>query len=221
MDGNKDEAVRCLAIAQKHFDANNLPSARKFCLKSIALFETPQATRLLASINKAAASSNRNDNGESSPSVSNSQTEEHPSAAGMKHRHAQPKSTGNGTAGGMGGEKREYTPEQESIVKRVRRCKMTDYYEILSVKKECEEVEIKKAYRKVCYATLSMLRWTDALTRSSLWLCILTRTAHLGQMRHLSVSATRYARQATYTFTGKFSGIQGIPSAIRYITVVE
>ncbi|KIM44706.1 hypothetical protein M413DRAFT_442662 [Hebeloma cylindrosporum] len=152
MDGNKDEAVRCLAIAQKHFDANNLPSARKFCLKSIALFETPQATKLLASINRAAASSSRNENGENSPSVSNSQTEEHPSAAGMKHRHAQAKSSGNGTAGGMGGEKREYTPEQESVVKRVRRCKVTEYYEILSVKKECEEAEIKKAYRKLALA---------------------------------------------------------------------
>jgi len=153
MDGNKDEAVRCLAIAQKHFDASNLPSARKFCLKSIALFETPQATKLLASINKAAASSNGRENGGSSHSTLNSQTEEHPSAAGMKHRHAQPKSTGSGTAGGMGGEKREYTHEQESIVRRVRKCKVTEYYEILSVTKGCEEVEIKKAYRKVCCTT--------------------------------------------------------------------
>jgi DnaJ family protein B protein 12 len=151
MDGNKDEAVRCSAIAQKYFDANNLSSARKFCLKSIALFETPQATKLLASINKAAAASDGMKNGGKSHSTSNSQTEEHPSAAGMKHRHAHPTSTGNGTAGGMGGEKREYTQEQESIVMRVRKCKLTEYYEILSVKKGCEEVEIKKAYRKVCH----------------------------------------------------------------------
>jgi DnaJ family protein B protein 12 len=46
-------------------------------------------------------------------------------------------------------EKRDYTPEQRDIVKRVRSCKVTDYYEILSVKKDCEEVEVKKAYRKV------------------------------------------------------------------------
>lgn len=150
MEGNRDEAVRCLAIARKHYDADNLTSARKFCLKSIALFETPEATKLLASINKAAASSSANDDKGPSTSTTNSTTEEHPSAAGMKHRHTQPKASANGTAGGMGGEKRDYTPEQLSTVKRVRACKVTEYYEILAVKKECEEAEIKKAYRKVC-----------------------------------------------------------------------
>ena len=148
MEGNKDEAVRCLAIAQKHYNADNIPSARKFCLKSIALYETPEATRLLATINKAAASSSSSAGGGDASASAGSQTEEHPSAAGLKHRQ-QPKPTGNGTAGGMGGEKREYTQDQLSIVKRVRSCKVTQYYEILAVKKECEDAEIKKAYRKV------------------------------------------------------------------------
>lgn len=145
MEGNKDEALRCLAIAQKHFDAGNLPSARKFCLKSIALFEAPQATKLLASIKKAeSSSSSKLKTGDSS---SNSQTEEHPSAAGIKNRH--PQANTNGTAGGMGGEKRDFTPEQRAVVQRVRSCKATEYYEILGVKKDCEDAEIKKAYRKV------------------------------------------------------------------------
>ena len=148
MEGNKDEAVRCLAIAQKHYNADNIPSARKFCLKSIALYETQEATRLLATINKAAASSSSSAGGGEASASAGSQTEEHPSAAGLKHRQ-QPKPTGNGTAGGMGGEKREYTQDQLSIVKRVRSCKVTQYYEILAVKKECEDAEIKKAYRKV------------------------------------------------------------------------
>lgn len=149
MDGNKDEAVRCLAIAQKHRDAGNYPSARKFAQKSIALFETPEALKLLASINSAAASSSSG-----GPSTSTSSTtEEHPSASGARHRH--PNGNGNtgangGTAGGMGGEKREYTPEQHAMVKRVRTCRVTEYYEILSVSRTCEDVEVKKAYRKVC-----------------------------------------------------------------------
>jgi DnaJ homolog subfamily B member 12 len=49
----------------------------------------------------------------------------------------------------MGGEKREFTAEQHSVVKRVRGCKVTEYYEILAVKRSCEDAEIKKAYRKV------------------------------------------------------------------------
>lgn len=148
MEGNKDEALRSLSIAQKHYNADNLPSARKFCLKSIALYETPEATKLLALINRAAASPSSSAANNAPSASAGSQTEQHPSAAGLKHRQ-QPKANGNGTAGGMGGEKREYTREQETIVKRVRSCKVTEYYEILAVKKECDDAEIKKAYRKV------------------------------------------------------------------------
>jgi DnaJ family protein B protein 12 len=52
----------------------------------------------------------------------------------------------------MGGEKREFTAEQLKVVKRVKACKVTEYYEILSVNKDCEEAEIKKAYRKLALA---------------------------------------------------------------------
>ncbi|KAF5336033.1 hypothetical protein D9611_006421 [Ephemerocybe angulata] len=148
MESNKDEALRCLSIARKHYDAGNIPSAKKFCLKSKALFDTPQADKLLDEIESSSAQST---------SSSNTQTEEHPSAAGMKHRHPQGSSEktaakANGTAGGAGGAQREYTPEQHAVVKRVRACKVTEYYEILSVKKDCEEVDIKKAYRKLALA---------------------------------------------------------------------
>ncbi|KAF9038455.1 hypothetical protein BJ165DRAFT_1498130 [Panaeolus papilionaceus] len=156
MEGNKDEAIRCLSISQKHFNANNLPSAHKFCLKSIALFETPEATKLLAKI-EAAREAADSGTGASEPSSSNTTTEEHPSAAGLKHRHtsnanATPNGSSRGTSGGMNGEKREYTSEQLAVVKRVRACKVTEYYEILSIKKECDENEIKKAYRKLALA---------------------------------------------------------------------
>ncbi|GLB41945.1 putative dnaJ-domain-containing protein [Lyophyllum shimeji] len=151
MESNKDEALKCLGIARKHYDAGNLPSARKFCQKSISLFETPQALKLLASINASSSS-------EPSASTSTSSaTEEHPSSSGARHR--QPHKTqssgsarSNGTAGGLGGEKREYTEEQHAVVKRVRSCKSTDYYEILAVKRDCDDGEIKKAYRKLALA---------------------------------------------------------------------
>lgn len=150
MESNKEEALRSLAIAKKHRDAGNYPSARKFCQKSISLFSTPEALKLLASINSADSASAESSSN-AGPS-SNTATEEHPSASGVKHRHHA--SNGNGTAGGIGGEKREYTPEQHAVVKRVRSCKVTEYYEILSVQRECDEGEIKKAYRKVrsCHA---------------------------------------------------------------------
>lgn len=153
MESNKDEAVNCLRIAQKHRDAGNFPSARKFCQKSISLFATPEAEILKESIESAAAaaksagpSSSTGTTSANATTASSSSTETHPSAAGTKRR-ADAKA--EGTAGGMNGEKREYTADQLSIVKRVRACKPTDYYEILGVKKDCEEADIKKAYRKV------------------------------------------------------------------------
>lgn len=145
MESNKDEALRCLSIAQKHLDTGNISSARKFCQKSISLFETSQALTLLASINSAPESS-------TSGTAKASATEEHPSASGKKHRGTKSTAIPNGTAGGIGGEKRDYTPEQYATVKRVRTCQVTEYYEILELKKECEEADIKKAYRKLALA---------------------------------------------------------------------
>jgi DnaJ family protein B protein 12 len=143
MEVNKDEALRCLAISQRYRDSGDFDAARKFCTKSINLFSTPEALKLLASINAAAdASANSRGPGPSSSSSSTSRTS-HTSASNLKNRHA------NGTAGGMGGDKREYTPEQVKVVNRVRSCKVEEYYEILEIKKTCEETEIRKAYRKV------------------------------------------------------------------------
>jgi DnaJ homolog subfamily B member 12 len=143
MESNRDEAEKCLRIARKHFDSGNISSARKFCQKSISLFETPAALKLLASINDAKE-------GPATASTS-SATEGHPSAAGVKHRHTAPSSSGstaNGSAGGSE-KKRDYTPEQHAVVKRVNACKVTAYYEILALEKDCEENDVKKAYRKV------------------------------------------------------------------------
>lgn len=157
MESNKDEALKCLRIAQKHRDAGNFPSARKFCQKSLSLFATPEAEILKESIESAAAksagpsSSTGTSNGDAT-AASSSSTQTHPSAAGAKRRGD---AKTEGTAGGMNGDKREYTAEQLNVVKRVKACKPTNYYEILGLKKECEEADIKKAYRKVYVSLVS------------------------------------------------------------------
>ena len=159
MESNRDEALKCLNISQRHRDAGNLPSARKFAQKSINLYSTPEGVKLLQLIEDMIAAEASSTSGSNNEGSSSTGAETHPSSSGTRHRHARTSvSTSdsasgtrtNGTASGSGGEKREYTQEQAAVVSRVRSCKITEYYEILSVKKDCEEAEIKKAYRKVC-----------------------------------------------------------------------
>lgn len=161
MESNKDEAIKCLSIAQKHKNAGNLPSAKRFCQKSLSLFATPEGTRLLQLVEAEiaadpSASSSASSSSSSGPAASSSafssSTEAHPSSSGTRHRHTESStSKANGSAKPAPQEKkREYTAEQAALVKRIRACKVTEYYEIMSLKRDCEEVEVKKAYRKVC-----------------------------------------------------------------------
>ncbi|KAH8832763.1 hypothetical protein DL96DRAFT_1583249 [Flagelloscypha sp. PMI_526] len=146
MESNKDEALRCLSISQKHRNAQNYPSARKFALKSLSLFETPEAKKLLEAIETEEASA------PSSSSASSNATgsEARPPHDGAKHRQPFRSDSSSSTAKAPPEpEKRDYTPEQLATVKRVTACKITEYYEILSLKKDCEEAEVKKAYRKL------------------------------------------------------------------------
>ncbi|TFY70824.1 hypothetical protein EVG20_g2168 [Dentipellis fragilis] len=164
MESNRDEALRCLNISQKHRNAGNLPSARKFAQKSIGLFSTPEALKLLEAIDADISSSSSSSSGSSSgfagsesPSTSfTSGAETHPSASGTKHRTTgsttSSTKTNSAKANGSASEKREFTPEHAAVVKRVRSCKVTEYYEILSVSRECEETDVKKAYRKLALA---------------------------------------------------------------------
>jgi len=160
MDSNKDEALKCLAIAQKHRNAGNLASARRFCQKSLNLFSTPEGTRLLeivdSEIASEASSSASTSSGTGSSGGFSTSTETHSSSSGTRHRHTESTAKANGSANGTakGGsdaneKKREYTPEQAAVVKRIRSCKVTEYYEILSLKRDCEEADVKKAYRKL------------------------------------------------------------------------
>ncbi|TYJ55212.1 hypothetical protein B9479_004146 [Cryptococcus floricola] len=150
MEVNREEALRALAIAQKHRAATNYPSALKFARKSVALYSTPEGEAMVTIIERdikiadAGSSAPAGSAGESKGKASG--VEEHVTEA-----HARP-GHGKAQAAGAGEKKREYTPKQIEVVKRVKACKHHEYYEILSVEKSCSENDVKKAYKKLALA---------------------------------------------------------------------
>lgn len=109
LEGNKDEAEKCIMIAQSAFAFGNMEKAEKFLLKAERLYPTTLAKELLGRVRAA---------GPSSPGVkrtppSSPQAEEVRKRKTPAHQPAQ----------------REYTTEQQEAVRRVNKCK--DFYEIL------------------------------------------------------------------------------------------
>jgi DnaJ family protein B protein 12 len=143
---NADSAQMALDVARKHYSADNYDSAIRFCKKSIALNSTPEALSLLQRIEAAKLAS--------ATGATSSATETHPSASTTHARHPTSKtaaaaSSSSSSSTPAAAEKREFTPAQAALVKRVKACRVTQYYEILGIEKGCTDNDIKKAYRKV------------------------------------------------------------------------
>lgn len=137
MDSNKDEAARCIDLAEKYIKDKNREKAEKFLHKAERLFPTQRAKgncclrarhfnfnltfpELLLQINLMAPSSPETEQPRRRKVVVTKVEEE---------------------------VRIEYTPEQEEAVKRIKKCK--DYYEILAISKDATDSEIKKAYKKL------------------------------------------------------------------------
>ncbi|KAI8582702.1 hypothetical protein K450DRAFT_184247 [Umbelopsis ramanniana AG] len=128
MEVNKEEALRCLAIAKNHYGTGNYPAAVKLTKKSISLYPTDDAKAFLTKAEDKAKNP-------SSATTSGSNASASSTAENVKRREHKAQS-------------REYTQEQIDAVKRIRACG-TDYYKILSLEKTCTDGEIKKSYRKL------------------------------------------------------------------------
>ncbi|KAL7405314.1 hypothetical protein ABVT39_027138 [Epinephelus coioides] len=132
MEGNRDEAEKCINIATRSLEAGDKEKALKFLIKAEKLYPTERAKALLEALTK---------NGSS---AGNGAYRRRP-AQSSESTNAQPEKENHESGGGDSS--KGFTKEQVEGVQRIKRCK--DYYEVLGVNKEVNEDELKKAYRKL------------------------------------------------------------------------
>lgn len=135
MDGNKDEALKCLQIGRDALTSGDRARALKFITKARRLDPSLSVDDLLTNLEA-------HQSGDKSPKESNSGSSQtadcNDSNSGPRRRVPVTGSSSSSTA---------YTEEQVTIVREIKRKK--DYYEILGVERSCNVEDIRKAYRKL------------------------------------------------------------------------
>ncbi|XP_056136166.1 dnaJ homolog subfamily B member 14 [Lampris incognitus] len=132
MEGNRDEAEKCITIASKALEAGDKEKALKFLNKAEKLYPTETAKVLLDALT-------RNGSSAGNGAYCRKPTKNSESTSAPPNGDSQ-------DSGGVG-ESKGYTKEQVEGVQRIKRCK--DYYEVLGISKEANDDELKKAYRKL------------------------------------------------------------------------
>lgn len=139
MDGNKDEALKCLKIAQDSIQSGDKNRALKFLQKARRLDPSIDIGSFLSDLN-GLGSENPSSNANENPSNSPDKRDSGPRRRASVHGSSGSSSTSAPTSVA-------YTEEQATIVRETKKKK--DFYEILGVEKGCTVEDVKKAYRKL------------------------------------------------------------------------
>ncbi|XP_043699693.1 chaperone protein dnaJ 49-like [Telopea speciosissima] len=137
MDGNKDEALKCLKIGQEALELGDRTRALKFITKARRLDPTLPVDDLLSKLEGKSGDAPAPDS--SSPNGVFPEEAKPPANSSVRHRGS---SNGSSSTSSV-----SYTEEQISIVRQIKRKK--EYYDILGVEKECSVEDVRKAYRKL------------------------------------------------------------------------
>lgn len=129
MEGNKDEALRCIGIAKEAIAVGNKERALKFLGIARRLNQNLSLDDLFAACESL----------ESSASAGPSSDAKNTAASG--------KGDEGSVNGGVANGERTYTEEHVQLVRQIKTKK--DYYAILGLEKSCSVEEVRKAYRKL------------------------------------------------------------------------
>ncbi|XP_043401169.1 dnaJ homolog subfamily B member 14 isoform X2 [Chelonia mydas] len=132
MEGNRDEAEKCIEIAREALEAANRERALRFLHKAQKLYPTETARVLLEAIMK---------NGSAAGSGPYCQK------PANGNDQSKPSSTKDSNASAAGESGKGYTKDQVEGVLSIKKSK--NYYEVLRVSKDAGEEDLKKAYRKL------------------------------------------------------------------------
>ncbi|MEE6460594.1 hypothetical protein FKM82_001025 [Ascaphus truei] len=132
MEGNRDEAERCVRIGRAALEAGDWERARRFLSKADKLYPSRAARDLLETLarNESAAGNGPHCGKKScGPEQSKPGTEKESGASG---------------SGEVG---KSFTKDQLEGVQRIKKCK--SYYEVLGLSNDAEDEDLKRAYRKL------------------------------------------------------------------------
>lgn len=141
MDGNKDDAQKCLKIGQDAIEAGDRIRALKFLNKARRLDPTLPIDELIASINSQSKAADPPPSSGPGHGDCGSASSKVPGA-----NFARARVSANGSSSSPSSSS-AYTEEQISVVQQIRKKK--DYYEILGLEKGCSTEDVRKAYRKL------------------------------------------------------------------------
>ncbi|XP_010504660.1 PREDICTED: chaperone protein dnaJ 49-like [Camelina sativa] len=134
MDGNKEDALKCLKICKNAMEAGDRPRALKFLAKARRLDPNLPIDDLVSELN------NKSDEtGSAKPPGSAATAKDSSDRPSLRQRGSSTTSSSSSSI--------SYTEEQISIVRKIKSKK--DYYEILGLESNCSVDDVRKAYRKL------------------------------------------------------------------------
>ncbi|KAK9101977.1 hypothetical protein Sjap_019231 [Stephania japonica] len=141
MDGNKDEALKCLRMGKEALELGDRNRALKFITKARRLDPSLPVEDLLLRVEGEPA------NSADSSAAQSGGFHEASSSDSSKVGGGGSSVRQRGGLNGLSTKSNDYTEEQVSIVRQIKREK--GYYEILGLEKSCSVEDVKKAYRKL------------------------------------------------------------------------